>query len=77
MAYYTQINTRSESVIERTLITAANLLQAASERYARNRVFRETYAELSKLGERELNDLGMSRSMIRAIALDAAEQYAG
>jgi uncharacterized protein YjiS (DUF1127 family) len=42
------------------------------ERVARNRVFRETQAELQSLSNRELNDLGLSRSGIKAIALEAA-----
>ncbi|MDW3222371.1 MAG: DUF1127 domain-containing protein [Paracoccaceae bacterium] len=53
------------------------MLQVLSARYARYRVYRETYIELSRLGDRELNDLGMSRSMIRGLAWETAENYTG
>ncbi|WP_299670718.1 DUF1127 domain-containing protein [uncultured Roseobacter sp.] len=76
MAYYTQTHTASGSLIERALVATANLLNAAKARYAKHRVYRQTYTELAALGERELNDLGLSRSMIRGIALEAAENFA-
>lgn len=77
MAYYTQINARSNSLIERGLVSCANALQELSARYVRYSVYRESYAELSRLGDRELADLGMSRSMIRGLAWETAENYAG
>ncbi|WP_299863077.1 DUF1127 domain-containing protein [uncultured Roseobacter sp.] len=77
MAYYTQANSASTSLIERALAATANLLQAAAQRYATYRVYRETYNELAQLSDRDLNDLGLSRSMIRGLALEAAEKYAG
>ncbi|MEM5476828.1 DUF1127 domain-containing protein [Pacificibacter sp. AS14] len=43
-----------------------------AERVARYRVFRETVKELENLSSRELNDLGLSRSGIKSIALEAA-----
>ena len=43
-----------------------------TERVARYRVYRSTLAELNELGDRELNDLGISRSGIRSIAYKAA-----
>ncbi|MGB3407358.1 MAG: DUF1127 domain-containing protein [Jannaschia sp.] len=36
------------------------------------RVYRRTFDELSALSNRDLADLGLSRSMIRGIALEAA-----
>ena len=42
------------------------------ERYARYRTYRRTLNELSDLSDRELNDLGLNRSMIRACAYEAA-----
>jgi len=42
------------------------------ERAARYRVYRETQAELENLSNRELNDLGLSRAGIKAVALEAA-----
>jgi uncharacterized protein YjiS (DUF1127 family) len=35
-------------------------------------VYRQTLSELQALSERELNDLGLNRSMLRSIALEAA-----
>ncbi|KAF0675444.1 DUF1127 domain-containing protein [Profundibacterium mesophilum] len=45
-----------------------------SRRWARYRMFRRTVSELSELSNRELADLGLHRSSIRAIAADAARQ---
>lgn len=39
----------------------------------RYRVFRQTYDELSALSNRQLADLGINRSMITRIAMDAAQ----
>ena len=38
----------------------------------RRRVYNRTHAELSRLSTRELDDLGISRSMISRIAYEAA-----
>ncbi len=43
-----------------------------SEAFAAWRVYRRTVAELQELSTRELSDLGISRSMIRSIAIEAA-----
>lgn len=43
-----------------------------SEAYAAWRVYRDTVAELEQLTTRELSDLGISRSMISDIAIEAA-----
>lgn len=45
-----------------------------AERVRQYRVYRETYNELSVLSDRELNDLGMSRSMIRRLAIEASRE---
>jgi uncharacterized protein YjiS (DUF1127 family) len=71
MTYY--IETRTDSVIERALATAARVFQAAAERYARHCIYRTTLAELRSLSDRELTDLGMSRSMLPGIAWQAAQ----
>lgn len=41
---------------------------------ARRRVYRTTVNELRALSNRELADLGLHRSMIKRIALDAANE---
>jgi uncharacterized protein YjiS (DUF1127 family) len=71
MTYYTE--TRTDSVIEHALASAAKLFHDAAERYARHRIYRTTLAELRSLSDRELNDLGMSRSMLPGIAWQAAQ----
>ena len=43
-----------------------------SQRYAQYRTYRSTLDELSGLSDRELADLGMSRSMLRSVAYKAA-----
>lgn len=40
--------------------------------FARRRVYNRTYTELSQLSTRELDDLGISRSMISRLAYEAA-----
>ncbi|MGC3936522.1 DUF1127 domain-containing protein [Roseobacter sp. EG26] len=77
MAYYTQTNTASASLFERALAFTASLLNAAAQRYATHRVYRQTYDELAGLSERELNDLGLSRSMIKGLAWETAQSYTG
>ncbi|WP_171128031.1 MULTISPECIES: DUF1127 domain-containing protein [unclassified Ruegeria] len=44
-------------------------------RFNRYRTFRQTYNALAALSNRELADLGLNRSMIRRLALQAAEEY--
>jgi uncharacterized protein YjiS (DUF1127 family) len=41
------------------------------ERFAQYRAYRATVNELSALSNRELNDLGIGRSMIRDVAANA------
>ena len=70
MAYYTQ--TRTDSMIERGLAFMADLFHDAAARYARYNIYRTTLAELRAIGDRELADLGMSRSMLSSVAWQAA-----
>ncbi|WP_341365450.1 DUF1127 domain-containing protein [Yoonia sp. BS5-3] len=42
------------------------------EKLAKRKVYRSTVAELESLSNRELADLGLSRSMIKSIAIEAA-----
>lgn len=50
-----------------------NALREAQDMFGRYRVFRQTYDELSALSNRQLADLGIHRSMITRIAMDAAQ----
>lgn len=63
------VNTDRGTGLFHRLGTAMRLLGA---RYARYRVYRDTLAELQSLSERELADLGLSRSMLRRVAYHAA-----
>ncbi|WBU65731.1 DUF1127 domain-containing protein [Paracoccus aerodenitrificans] len=48
------------------------LIVRVQEARARRAIYRQTVNELSALSNRELNDLGISRSMITRIATEAA-----
>lgn len=50
----------------------AHAATALGTRYARYRLFRTTLAEMQQLSDRELADLGLSRSTIRRAAYEAA-----
>lgn len=43
-------------------------LDAFREARARRKAYRTTYSELSRLSDRELQDLGLHRSMIKRLA---------
>ncbi len=49
-----------------------NLMSTARTQMERRKVYRQTKSELDSLSNRELCDLGISRSMIRRLALEAA-----
>ncbi|MDZ4136098.1 MAG: DUF1127 domain-containing protein [Paracoccaceae bacterium] len=48
------------------------LVKTVKEAVRRRRVYTQTVRELNALSSRELNDLGIHRSMITRIALEAA-----
>ena len=50
----------------------AGLIGGLTQRFERYRTYRQTLEELSELSDRELSDLGLSRSMLRSIAYRAA-----
>ncbi|WP_416236548.1 DUF1127 domain-containing protein [Pseudorhodobacter sp.] len=50
----------------------AGMFKSAGEAMRRRRVYNQTVSELRALSTRELADLGLSRSMITRIALEAA-----
>ncbi len=47
-------------------------IEQAKTRYRQYRKFRHTLAELQALSDRELRDIGLSRTMARAVAREAA-----
>lgn len=67
MAYAT--NTRTISFAERFAALRADFAAAVAKR----KVYRATYNELVALTDRDLADLGINRSMIKSIAIEAAE----
>lgn len=50
----------------------AGLFGGISRRYAQYKTYRTTLEELETLSDRELSDLGLHRSMLRAVAYKAA-----
>jgi len=70
MAYTTYGNSAAASTTLRDRIS--NRIDAIREAFAKRRVYRATLGELSALSNRDLADLGLSRSMIRSVAAEAA-----
>ena len=70
MAYSSHSNALSSGLMARS----AALLSAASDYMDRRRAYRSTFNELSRLSNHELADLGLNRSMIRSVALEAAQK---
>lgn len=69
MAY---VNTRSTAARLGLADRIASLVKMAQDSRRRNAVYRQTVYELNQLTERELNDLGIHRSMIATVAREAA-----
>ncbi len=76
MAYTTQNTATSSGLLERAFAYSAGAMDAAAGYFARRRVFLTTLNELQALSNRELADLGLHRSQLRQIALEAAYQKA-
>jgi len=70
MAYASHSNALSSGLMARSVA----LLSAASDYMDRRRAYRSTFNELSRLSNHELADLGLNRSMIRSVALEAAQK---
>ncbi|PPB81118.1 uncharacterized protein YjiS (DUF1127 family) [Albidovulum inexpectatum] len=68
MAYSNTIRTADHGLIDQIRNLVSNLRDA----HRRYKMYRQTVRELSALSDRELNDLGISRSSIRSIAIEAA-----
>lgn len=54
--------------------TFANLRADITVAIKRRSVFRNTYNELAQLTDRDLSDLGLSRSTIKSVAYEAAQK---
>ena len=69
---HVELNRTATPVASRGFADLFGTLVARFERY---RKVRETIAEMSALSDRELKDLGLSRSEIRRLALEAASEH--
>lgn len=68
MAYITTSRAPGISLIERI----QNFRAVAADKAAKRKVYRTTVHELSALSNRDLADLGIHRSAIKSLALEAA-----
>lgn len=68
MAYVTDIRIGGQTVSNRIAAARAAIVT----RFNQYRTYRNTLAELRQLSTRELDDLGLSRHTLRAIAQEAA-----
>lgn len=72
MAHFAGTHTNSFS--ERVLAGVSTFAQMVADRFAHYRTYHTSVAELRKLSDRDLNDLGLNRSMIKSVALEAADK---
>ncbi|TCL08222.1 uncharacterized protein YjiS (DUF1127 family) [Shimia isoporae] len=72
MAYVANTNSVATTTEARGLSV---LFSNLAEKWRQYRVYRTTFNELMSLSDRELADLGMSRSMIRRVAIEAAREH--
>lgn len=72
MAYASHTAAARSDVLARVLASVENLVA----RVARYRMYRQTVTELAGLTDRELADLGLHRSMIKRIAIQAVYENA-
>ena len=70
MAYMNTTTANTTSVFARI----GGAFEALATRYKQHRLYRETLDGLSALSNRELADLGLSRSMIRRLAIEASRE---
>lgn len=73
MAYAHTTHTSTSGILDRI----AEFYNAAQEARSRRRIYRQTVEELGALSNRELADIGIQRSMIAHIALEAADGHRG
>jgi uncharacterized protein YjiS (DUF1127 family) len=69
MAYLTTTHTAETRLTDRI----SDLIAQFRTARARRRTFNETRRELSALSPRELEDIGITRSMITRVAMEAAQ----
>lgn len=69
MAYLTSSSASQNALIQ----SIDHALERIALRIKRNRVYRQTFNELSNLSHRELADLGLDRSELRRVAQESAD----
>lgn len=70
MALY--LTTHSQSLVDLWRVSIADFIAGLRTRFARYRMYRQTFEELDALSARDLDDLGLSRSTIRQVAWESA-----
>lgn len=68
MAYVTDTRAHGFAVVE----FAKSAVKTLAASFAQYKVYSSTVNELSNLSDRDLNDLGVHRSAIKGIAIEAA-----
>ncbi len=68
MAYATETRTAAFGLTA----VVGNITAQVSEFFAKRKVYANTINELEALNDRELADLGIARSMIKRVAIEAA-----
>ncbi len=68
MAYLNATRSARPGLLDRIAALATQIREAARRRS----VYRQTLRELNALTNRELNDLGLNRTMLTRIAMEAA-----
>ena len=74
MAYLNQTNRGlgHDSALGAAVTKIGAAFSALADSWRRASIYRDTYSALDALSTRELDDLGLSRSMISRVAFDAA-----
>ena len=70
MAFITDNRTATATFADRFAVLKTNVVAA----YEQRKLYNTTYKELTALSNRELADLGIHRSAIKSIALEAASK---
>jgi uncharacterized protein YjiS (DUF1127 family) len=70
MAYLTEFRLKKSTLIDQI----TDFWDVVKTGFEKRRMYRRTIQELSSLSTRELSDLGIHRSMIRQIALEASDK---
>lgn len=72
MASYSNISAGNAGIFAQIAARITEAREGLAKRQLRRRVFRQTMNELSALSRRELDDLGLNRTVIRRVAWEEA-----